>query len=300
MPATGANPGQRDATSLAATFEAERPFLRRVGYAITGSLTEAEDCVQEAWLRLQRAPKDDPIRDLHAWLTTTVSRLALDALDSARARREQYVGDWLPEPSVAEDRGDPASAMAVGESVNLALLILLERLSPAERAAFLLHDVFGMGFEEVGRVLDRSTVAVRQLASRARSHIEADRPRFPPSVAEQRELLRAFLAATERGDFASITALLAPGVVLRSDAGGKVKAAGKEVRGALKVGNVLRGLALQPPRAVRIALVNGAPGLVLRDFHGVLTVVAVTVDGGRFVAIDVMRNPEKLRGIPEP
>jgi RNA polymerase sigma factor (sigma-70 family) len=167
---------------LAQAFEAQRPRLVRLAYATTGSLAEAEDCVQEAWLRLRRVPDPGSIRDLGAWLTTTVSRLALDALGSARARHERYVGPWLPEPLVGDLGGsDPADRVTLDESVSMALLVVLERLSPAERTSFLLHDVFGMSFAEVAGVVGRSPAAVRQLASRARQHVDgAARGSRPP------------------------------------------------------------------------------------------------------------------------
>jgi RNA polymerase sigma-70 factor (ECF subfamily) len=283
---------------LTEAFEAERPRLLRVAYAMLGSLSEAEDCVQETWLRLQRVEDLDSIRDLGAWLTTAVSRLALDALGSARARRERYVGQWLPEPLV-EDVGaeDPAERVTLDESVSMALLVILERLSAAERTAFLLHDVFALSFDDVAEVVGRSPAAVRQLASRARRHVEEGRPRFPPTQAEQRELVAAFTAAAYEGDMEGLVSLLDPDVVWRSDGGGKVSALLRIERGAGSVARGLIGFTRRPPRQSAIADVNGAPGLVLVDATGVLTVVAFTVDAGRIVAIDVVRNPDKLTGI---
>ena len=282
-------------------FEAERPRLLRVAYATVGSLADAEDCVQEAWLRLRRNPDAAQIRDLRAWLTTTVSRIALDTLGSARARRERYVGPWLPEPLVEDlDSRDPADRVTLDESVSMALLVVLERLSAPERTAFLLHDVFSLSFEEVARVVGRSPAAVRQLASRARRHVERGRPRFPPTQAEQREVVAAFAAACQAGDLEHLVALLDPDVVWRGDGGGKVAASHRVVRGARNVGHQLLALAQRPPRGVRMAMVNGAPGLVLRDADGVLTVVAFTVDAGRVVAIDAVRNPDKLATVPQP
>ena len=181
-------PGADD--TLTRAFEAHRGRLLRVAYATVGSVPEAEDCVQEAWLRLQ-AQDPASIRDLGAWLTTTVSRLAYDTLGSARVRRERYVGSWLPEPLVEDFDDDPAQRVTLDESVSMALLVVLERLSPAERTAFLLHDVFGLAFEEVADVVGRTPAAVRQLASRARRHVEDGRPRFPPTPAQQRQLVTA-------------------------------------------------------------------------------------------------------------
>jgi RNA polymerase sigma-70 factor, ECF subfamily len=290
--------GPGDALSRA--FEAHRPRLLRVAYATVGSVSEAEDCVQEAWLRLQ-AQDPASIRDLGAWLTTTVSRLAYDALGSARARRERYVGPWLPEPLVeglADD--DPADRITLDESVSMALLVVLERLSPAERTAFLLHDVFGLAFEEVAGVVGRTPAAVRQLASRARRHVEDGRPRFPPTLAQQRRLVAAFADACEGGDMERLVALLDPDVVWRADGGGKVSAAHPATPGARNAARWLLALARRPPRSLRMAMVNGAPGLVMRDGDGVLTVIAFTIDADRITAMDVMRNPDKLTTVPDP
>jgi RNA polymerase sigma-70 factor, ECF subfamily len=291
-------PGAPD--ELTRAFEAQRPRLLRVAYASLGSVSEAEDCVQEAWLRLRRMPDPGSIRDLGAWLTTTVSRLAYDALGSARARREHYAGPWLPEPLVEGlSAADPADRVTLDESVSMALLVVLERLSPAERTAFLLHDVFGFGFAEVAGVVGRSPAAVRQLASRARRHVQDGRPRFPPTRAEQRQLVAAFAAACGSGDMARLVALLDPDVVWRADGGGKVTAARPAAGGAPSVARWLLALARRPPQSMRIALVNGAPGVVMRDADGVLTVIAFTIDAGRITALDVMRNPDKLAGLPE-
>jgi RNA polymerase sigma-70 factor, ECF subfamily len=301
----GARPGsQTEPPSderLVQVFERQRPRLVRLAYASLGSLADAEDCVQEAWLRLQRAQDRTEIRDVAAWLTTTVSRLALDVLGSARARREQYVGEWLPEPIVTDiDSADPADRVTLDESVSMALLVVLERLSAAERTSFLLHDVFGLSFDEVADVVGRSPAAVRQLASRARRHVESGRPRLPPTHAEQRELVAAFAAACQAGDLERLVSLLDPDVAWRGDGGGKVPTF--PVQGGAHT--VARGLLMvffeHPPQAARMALVNGAPGMVLRDAFGFLTVISFTVDAGRITAINSVRNPEKLTTVPEP
>jgi len=240
------------------------------------------------------------IRDLGAWLTTTVSRLALDALGRAQARRERYVGPWLPEPLVEDiAAGDPADWVTLDESVSMALLVVLERLTPAERTSFLLHDVFGLPFAEIAGVVGRSPAAVRQLAARARQHVADGRPRFPPTHAEQRELVAAFAAACAEGDLERLVTMLDPDVVWRGDGGGKV-ASRPGAQGAERVAAALLALTQRPPRQIAMATVNGAPGLVLRDADGVLSVISFTVDGGRIAAIDVVRNPDKLTGVREP
>ncbi len=291
------------ADDLARAFEAERPRLLRLAYTTTGSWSDAEDCVQDAWLRL-RTQDAGSIRNLAAWLTTTVGRLALDVLGSARARRERYVGTWLPEPVVttpgaaspvaagAVDATDPADRVTLDEEVSMALLVVLERLSPAQRVAFVLHDVFGLPFDEVGDVVGRSPAAVRQLAARARKDVEAGRPRGTATRAEQARVVEAFVAACSDADLPALLAVLDPDVVLRADGGGKVRALRHTVRGAGTAGPVL--LSYLAAEAVRAVDVNGAPGLLLRDGTGVLTVIAFTVVGGRVAALDFVRNPDKL------
>ncbi len=300
--------GPDESAALAGQFEAHRPRLMRLAYATTGSLAEAEDCVQEAWLRLQRATQREPVRELGAWLTTTVSRLALDALDRARVRRQHHAGPWLPEPlveSLADPAGgaartgaDPADRVTLDESVSMALLVVLEALTPAERTAFLLHDVFGVSYEEVAGVVGRSASAVRQLASRARRHVREDRPRFPPTRAQQREVLDAFLRACADGDLERLVTLLDPGVVWRAD-GGTARAKPLRASGASRIAALLVAFARRPPLQLRTALVNGAPGLVVRDADGILSVMTLTLDDGRIVAIDVVRDPDKLTRVAD-
>ncbi|TDC97221.1 sigma-70 family RNA polymerase sigma factor [Actinomadura sp. 7K507] len=288
---------------LARSFEANRPRLLRVAYTMTGSLVEAEDCVQEAWLRLRGLDDPASIRELGAWLTTTVSRLALDTLTSARARREKYVGTWLPEPLVGTGSDDPADRVTLDESVSMALLVVLERLSPAERTAFVLHDVFGVPFPEIAEVVGRSPAAVRQLASRGRRHVEGGRPRSPATQAEQRELVEAFTAACRDGDLPGLIALLDPDVVLRGDGGGKARTLQHIEREAARVAPMIllayaRAVGPGPLDSLPTE-VNGAPGLVARDANGELSVVAFTVDAGRITAIDMVRNPDKLAMVPD-
>ncbi|GAA2675170.1 RNA polymerase sigma factor SigJ [Streptomyces aculeolatus] len=301
---TGPDAGQgasRDAEEqLARSFEANRPRLLRVAYTMTGSLVEAEDCVQDAWLRLRRLDDPGSVRDLGAWLTTTVSRLALDALSSARARREQYVGTWLPEPLVADRSHDPVDRVTLDESVSMALLVVLERLSPAERTAFVLHDVFSVPFPEIAEVVGRSPAAVRQLASRARRQVEDGRPRTPATVAEQQKVVEAFTAACQDGDLPGLIALLDPDVVLRGDGGGKVVTLQRTEREAARVAQMIITYAGKVgPLSIRPVEVNGVPGLAIRAGTGQLAVLSLTVDAGRITAIDIMRNPDKLAKVPD-
>jgi RNA polymerase sigma-70 factor, ECF subfamily len=292
--------GRAPGHDLAADFEALRPQLTRVAYGILGSVAEAEDVVQEAWLRLGRT---DPtaLEDLRAWLTTVVGRLALDALGSARRRRESYVGEWLPEPLV-EEYGDEDSP-TLDESVSTALLVVLERLSPAERTAFLLHDVFDLPFEKVATAVGRSPAAVRQLASRARSHVEAGKPRFPADRDEETRIVAAFATAWQEGDHDALLGLLDPDAIMRADGGGRVATAGKPLLGAERIGRALVALTRsadrrgEEPRG-RFARVNGAAGLVVQDRYST-SVVSLTIDAGRITAVDIVRNPDKLRGLTE-
>jgi RNA polymerase sigma-70 factor (ECF subfamily) len=297
-------PEEGGRSALAEEFEAHRPRLTRLAYATTGSLAEAEDCVQEAWLRLQRATQREPVRELGAWLTTTVSRLALDALDRSRVRRQHHPGPWLPEPlvEILADQGDtaadPADRVTLDESVSMALLVVLEALTPAERTAFLLHDVFGVSYDEIAGVVGRNAPAVRQLASRARRHVREDRPRFPPTRAQQRAVLDAFLRAGTEGDLERLVTLLDPDVVWRAD-GGTVRARPVMASGQERIAALLLAFARRPPLQLRKALVNGAPGLVVRDAEGILSVMTLTLDDGRIVAVDVIRNPDKLARVAE-
>lgn len=277
---------------LARHFEADRPRLLRVAYTMTGSLVEAEDCVQEAWLRLRGLDDPSEVRNLAAWLTTTVSRLALDALNSARARRERYFGTWLPEPLVEVDAADPADRVTLDESVSMALLVVLERLSPPERTAFVLHDVFGVPFPEIADVVGRTPAAVRQLASRARRHVEDGRPRTPATHAEQDEVVRAFTAACQEGDLPGLIALLDPDVVLRGDGGGKARTLQHIERHAVRVAPMMIAHSRTMGAMEFLAAeVNGAPGLLVRSGDGELSVLAFTVDAGLITAIDLIRNP---------
>ncbi len=289
---------------LAASFERLRPQLLRVSYGTLGSLSEAEEIVQEAWLRLERADAGE-IENLRAWLTTVVARLSLDALQAARRQREDYVGQWLPEPLV-EDLGaePPAERVSLDESVATALLVVLERLSPAERVAFLLHDIFAMPFDQVAEAVGRSPAAVRQLAVRARRHVEAERPRFPASPEEHQRIVVAFVEACGMGDLKRLMEVLDSDVVFRSDGGGHVPSARFPLEGADRVARALLSLERKRQRAgheMRGApgMVNGQLGFVYYEGEN-LNVLSFTIDNGRIVALDVVRNPDKLRHVQLP
>ncbi|MFC4058562.1 RNA polymerase sigma factor SigJ [Planomonospora corallina] len=294
----------RELEELAAEFHAIRPRLVGVAYGLLGTVDEAEDVVQEAWLRLVRADRAD-IRDVTGWLVVTVSRLALDVLRSARVRREEYVGPWLPEPVVTGGvtggvtGDDPAERVTLAESMSLAMLVVLESLSPAERTVFVLHDVFGLPFAEVGKAVGRTPAACRQLAARARRHVSARAPRFDVDAAEHRRVVEAFTAATAGRDMDALLALLDPAVVLRSDGGGVVRAVRRPVFGAAKVARFLLGVAERfgDGHHVRPSTVNGWPGLL--RFHGneLVGVTGLATAGGRITEIDIVMNPEKLRRV---
>ncbi|MFJ8624135.1 RNA polymerase sigma factor SigJ [Kitasatospora sp. NPDC093550] len=282
-------------------FEANRRYLGSVAYRLLGSFTDAEDVLQDAWLRWQAADRS-AVTDPRAFLTTVVTRLCYDQLGSARARREAYYGEWLPEPAVtyADVPDTPAELAERGESVSLALLAVLEQLSPAERAAFVLHDVFAVGFEEIGSSLDRSPDAARQLASRARRRVkDGRRPGGGTDRAEHRQAVEAFAAATTRGDILALMEVLDPDVVWHSDGGGIVRAAVRPIHGADRVARTVTGLIAKwftPDIATGPALVNGEPGLVWYDLPTgtVGGVLAFTVADGRITEAYVVVNPEKL------
>jgi RNA polymerase sigma factor (sigma-70 family) len=279
---------------LTEEFERHRSHLRSVAYRMLGSVSEADDAVQEAWLRLNRSDTA-AVDNLGGWLTTVVSRVALDALRARRARREEYVGSWLPEPVVDQaDGGDPEQEVLLADSVGLALLVVLDTLTPAERLAFVLHDMFAVPFEEIAPIVDRSPAAARQLASRARKRVRGASPAPDPDLARQREVVDAFLAAARAGDFEALLEVLDPDVVFRVDVGGTGPAAREPLVGAAAVAQQIlaRGAAFAP--LARPAIVNGAAGAVVAP-HGItIAVVGFTVADGRIVEIDVVADPAKL------
>ena len=281
------------------SFESHRRALTGLAYRMLGSRAEAEDVVQDAYLRWHDADRAD-IEQPRRYLGTVVTRLCLDRLKSAKMRREVYVGPWLPEP-VVDEVFDAEAAGDLAHDLSVALMLVLERLSPLERASFLLHDVFGIDFAEVGRALDRSEAACRQLAARARAHIEEGRPRFTASQEEGRRLAAAFRTAMESGDTQALLRLLADDAVLYSDAGGKRPAALNPIYGADRVLRFFAGIARKNPALptlkVRAATINGMPGFVMREINGLMDTMALDVRDGRIAAIYIVRNPDKLRHV---
>ena len=279
---------------LAGRFEENRAHLRAVAYRMLGSVSEADDAVQESWLRLSRTDTTQ-VENLRAWLTTVVARVSLDILRSRKARREQPLGPHVPEPVVSRgDRVDPEHEALLADSVGLALLVVLETLSPAERLAFVLHDMFAVPFDEVAPIVDRSPAAARQLASRARRRVQGATPTPDADLARQREVVDAFLAAARGGDFEALLAVLDPDVVLRVDRGAMPGAASREIRGAeAVVEQARRGGRLAA--SARPALVNGAAGFVVAPRGRPVAVAGVTVAHGRIVEIDLLADPARLQ-----
>ena len=282
-----------------AAFEAHRAALIGLAYRMLGSRAEAEDIVQDAYLRWHATDRT-AIEEPRRYLGTIVTRLCLDRMKSAQARREIYVGQWLPEP-VVDENFDDGNAGDMAHDISVALMLLLECLSPLERASFLLHDVFGLDFAEVARALGRGEAACRQLAARARAHIEAGRPRFDASPEEGRRLATAFQAAAASADTNALVQLLADDAVLYTDGGGKRAAALNPIHGADKIVRFFEGIARKDPGlagvAARHAIVNGMAGLVLHEDDGTVDTMAFEHRDGRIVAIYVVRNPDKLQHV---
>ena len=299
--------------ALAAAYTAARPRLVRVAYAVLGVHAEAEDVVSEVWLRLADADAREPVLDVDSWATVAVARRALDVLRSARVRRESYVGSWLPEPIIgpvrrptgdprlvspgaAVDAADPADRMTLDETVSFALLVVLETLTPAERTAWVLHDLFGLPFPEVAAAVGRTPAAVRQLAARARRHITASAPRIDVDADEHQAVVNAFLRAASAGDLPGLLAVLDPDVTATSDGGGQVSAARRPVRGADKVARFILGLAtkIRSDQRIEVVTVNGAPGFALLDRDRPVATATFTAHRGRIRRLDFVLAPDKL------
>jgi RNA polymerase sigma-70 factor (TIGR02957 family) len=276
-----------------------RPVAFAVAYRMLGSVSEAEDVIQEALLRVHQALEDgEDITSPQAFVTTVTTRLTINELRSARARRERYFGEWLPEPIVTDGQDDPARHAETADSLSVAMLVLLESLSPEQRAVLLLHDVFDYGFAEIAAIVGKSEVAARQLATRARKHVEQGRPRFRTTREHQAELAARFFAAAEQGDLAGLEALLASDVELTGDGGGKVPAIAESVRGRSRVASMLitwLRSGTRIPGVLRFVEVNGGPGaLYLDDHERLIGVLALDIAGGEVRGISSIVNPDKL------
>jgi RNA polymerase sigma-70 factor (TIGR02957 family) len=289
--------------SDAEVFEAHRDLMFAVAYRMLGTITDAEDAVQDAWLRWSAAHRGH-VANQRAYLARLVVNTALNRLRAARARREAYVGPWLPEPLLTETGPDPAERAELAESVSMAMLVVLESLTPDERAVFVLREVFGFSHAEIGAALGRPDAAVRQLAHRAREHVQARRPRFDVDWNQQREVTERFLAAAAGGDIEGLVSVLADDVTLLTDGGGKAKAALRPITGSAKVARFMAGIATRPymgtavsAMSVDMAEINGAPGTLISAGGHPVAVITMAVAGGRITAIQLLANPDKLSAI---
>jgi len=286
----------------AAVFTETRPLLFSIAYRMLGSVADAEDIVQDAYLRWQRTP-DLEVREPRAYLTTVVTRLAINELKSARVQRETYVGPWLPEPLVTEHAPDSSASVELAESLSMAFLVMLERLSPIERAVLLLHDVFDFDYAEIARIVDKSEANCRQLLSRAKKHVVADEARFDADREQAARLTQRFTDAAGAGDMEGMLAVLAEDITLWADGGGKVPGAAlRPIHGADAVARFVIGRTTQfatAERTTRPAQINGQPGFVVYASGRPLTALIFHVRDGRIRAIYAVGNPDKLRNVPE-
>lgn len=292
-----------EASELGRRFERHRRHLVGLAYRMLGSYAEAEDVVQDAFLRFQ-AVDAESVADPRSYLSKTVARLCLDRLKSARARRESYVGTWLPEPIVDDAGLSPDTARELADELSFALMLTLERLSPLERTAFLLHDVFDMEYPEVAEVLGRSEPACRKLADRAREHVQEARPRFVRTEGDDARLVSGFLAATRTGDVDAFSKLLAADAVLYTDGGGKRKAALNPIYGRDRIQRFFAGVKRRAdtpiPKAIRPTQINQMPGFVIDYGGGEFAMVALEARDGVIQAIYLVSNPDKLTHLPPP
>ena len=297
----GMLPSEPETAIRLATFDQHSGLLFSIAYRMLGSVADAEDMLQETFIRWQQAPEQE-IRSPRAFLVTIITRLCINQLQSARMQREQYVGQWLPEPIVTAPGSDPLGNIRLDESLSMAFLLMLERLTPMERAVFVLREVFEYEYSELATVLGESEANCRQILHRARQHVTAMRPRFKASQRQKRELLEGFLQATKSGDLAGLVALLADDVVLHSDGGGKAVGAPNLIRGAKNVARGALGTLqkLMPKNLVfRVAQVNGAPGIVSYLERKPYSVLTLAAGEGRIQTIYVVTNPEKLAHLPD-
>ena len=283
-----------ESESLARSFEAHRAHLRAVAYRMLGSLSDADDAVQETWLRLARSDTSG-VQNIGGWLTTVAARVCLDMLRARAARREDPLDVYVPDPIVSPAVGSgPEQEALLADSVGLALLVVLDTLSPTERLAFVLHDVFAVPFDEIARILDRSPAAAKQLASRARRRLGGTGPAPNADLARQRDVVDAFLTAARKGDFGALLTVLDPDVVLRADAGAGPMGPSRLVHGSRAVAEQTLGFA-RFARFARPVLVNGTPGLIAVADGQAISVMGVTIRGDKIVEIDILADPERLR-----
>jgi RNA polymerase sigma-70 factor (ECF subfamily) len=283
---------------LAEQFEEQRAHLQAMAYRMLGSASEAEDAVQESWIRLGRTDVDE-VENLRAWLTTVVARVCLDLLRTRSSRQEEPLDVHVPDPVVTRADSDPESDLMLVDSVGLALLVVLETLEPAERLAFVLHEVFGMTFDEIARIVDRSPVAARQLASRARRRVQSKAPKSDPDLRQQRRVVDAFLAAVRDGNLERLVAVLDPDIVLRADSG-TLAGASRLVRGAQAVAAQAATFS-RAGLSNQVVLVNGNVGIVSRRPDGrPFAVVGFTISGGKIVEIDILADPQRLNRLDLP
>jgi RNA polymerase sigma-70 factor (ECF subfamily) len=295
------SPAKVEASIRLAIFDQYRSLLFSIAYRMLGSVADAEDMLQEAYIRWQQA-KDREIRSPRAFLVTIISRLCINHLESARVKREEYVGQWLPEPVMTGAENDPLAMIRVDESLSMAFLVVLERLTPIERAVFLLREVFEYECSEIANVINQTESNCRQILHRARQHVSAMRPRFKTDSRQQKTLLEQFLQAATNGDLEGLEALLSKDVVLHSDGGGKAVAVPNRIHGSGKVARgVIGALKKLIPKEVvrRMAQINGTPGLVSHLNGKPFSVLTLDVSNGRITAIYLVTNPEKLNRIPD-
>ncbi|MDB9524826.1 RNA polymerase sigma-70 factor [Oscillatoria sp. CS-180] len=288
-----------DSVAQVEEFNQYRSLLFAIAYRMLGSIVDAEDMVQETFLRWQQTSKQT-VKSTKAYLTTIVTRLCIDQLRSARVQREQYVGPWLPEPIVADPASDPYATAELADSLTIAFLVLLERLSPLERAVFLLREAFGYDYNEISEMVEKTAANCRQIARRARQHLADQQPRFQASLQEQEQLTRKFMQACQQGDLQGLLDLLAKDITLWSDGGGQVVACLKPLHGAAKVAGFLRaiwrrGQKLGLGYEVALAQVNGQPGIIYTLDGTVASVVALEITDNRIQSLYFMRNPNKLK-----
>ena len=287
----------------AEVFEAHRDLMFAVAYRMLGSIADAEDAVQDAWLRWSAEPRAD-VASPRAYLSRVIANTSLNRLRSARARREAYIGPWLPEPLLTAAGPDAEERAELAESVSVAMLVVLESLTPDERAVFVLREVFGFSYAEIGAALGRSDAAVRQLAHRAREHVQARRPRFDVDWDQQRAVTERFLAAAAGGDLGGLVTVLAPDVTLLPDGGGKARAAMRPITGADKVARFVAAIATRPYMGIEIAdmsmadaEINGTPGRLIMAGSRPVAALTLTVSGDRVTAIQLLSNPDKLTAL---